>query len=311
MKALIKYYILIAAVLVWLLPLNTFAKQPLNVHVSIMPQKYFVERIGKTNVKVDVLVKPGKNPATYSPSPDQIKKLMSADVYFRIGVPFENGILHKIKAIAGAKVVDTRQGIILRKMGEHYQDEKNPDRATEPQNHDVDHQDNKNHPDRAGNDPHIWMSPLMVKIQAHTIFKTLSSIDQNNRDEYKKNYELFVKDLDELDHRLKTILKDLKMKNLFVFHPSFGYFTDAYGLKQIAIETMGKTPKGKTLSNIIKLAKKQKTRVIFAQPQFDRNTAEKIASAINGVVVFIDPLSYDYLANMENIAQSIAGVLKK
>ncbi|MCK5350110.1 MAG: zinc ABC transporter substrate-binding protein, partial [Desulfobacula sp.] len=140
---------------------------------------------------------------------------------------------------------------------------------------------------------------------------TLSSIDQNNRDEYKKNYELFVKDLDELDHRLKTILKDLKMKNLFVFHPSFGYFTDAYGLKQIAIETMGKTPKGKTLSNIIKLAKKQKTRVIFAQPQFDRNTAEKIASAINGVVVFIDPLSYDYLANMENIAQSIAGVLKK
>ncbi|MBC2703764.1 zinc ABC transporter substrate-binding protein [Desulfobacula sp.] len=297
MKALIKYYILLAAVLVWLMPLNTFAKQPLNVHVSIMPQKYFVERIGKTNVKVDVLVKPGKNPATYSPSPDQIKKLMSADVYFRIGVPFENGILHKIKAIAGAKVVDTRQGIILREM--------------EEQDHNAEHQDNKNHHDSVGKDPHIWMSPLIVKTQAHTIFEALYSIDQNNRDEYKKNYELFVKDLDELDHRLKTILKDLKMKNLFVFHPSFGYFTDAYDLKQVAIETMGKTPKGKTLSNIIKLAKKQKTRVIFAQPQFDRNTAEKIASAINGVVVFIDPLSYDYLANMENIAQSIAGVLKK
>ncbi|WP_299978935.1 zinc ABC transporter substrate-binding protein [Desulfobacula sp.] len=311
MKALIKHYMFVVAVLVWLLPLNTFAKPPLNVHVSIMPQKYFVERIGKTNVKVDVLVKPGKSPATYSPSPDQIKKLMSSDIYFRIGVPFENGILHKIKSITGAKVVDTRQGVVLREMEGHYHDKENLDRATEPQNHGVNHQDNKNYHDPVGKDPHIWMSPLIAKAQAHTIFKTLSTIDPDNRDEYKKNYEMFVKDLDELDHRLKTILKDLKGENLFVFHPSFGYFTDAYGLKQVAVETMGKTPKGKTLSNIIKLAKKQKTRVIFAQPQFDRNTAEKIASAINGVVVFIDPLAYDYLANMKNIAQSIAGVLKK
>ena len=129
--------------------------------------------------------------------------------------------------------------------------------------------------------------------------------------EIEVNYELFVKDLDELDHHLKTLLKDLKGENLLVFHPSFGYFTDAYGLKQVAIETIGKSPKGKSLSNIIKLAKKQKTRVIFAQPQFDRNTAQKIASAINGVVVFIDPLAYDYMANMVNIAQSISGVLKK
>nr|MDA3787192.1 zinc ABC transporter substrate-binding protein [Desulfobacula sp.] len=118
-------------------------------------------------------------------------------------------------------------------------------------------------------------------------------------------------DLDDLDNRLKTVLKDLKGGNLFVFHPAFGYFTDAYGLKQIAVEAMGKAPKGKALSEIIKLAKKEKTRVIFVQPQFDRNAAQKIASAINGAVVSIDPLAYDYLANMENIAQSIAGALKQ
>ncbi len=74
---------------------------------------------------------------------------------------------------------------------------------------------------------------------------------------------------------------------------------------------MGKAPKGKELSNIIKLAKKQGTRVIFAQPQFDNNTAKKIASAINGVVVFIDPLAYDYLTNMETIAESVTMALKK
>ncbi|MCK5695708.1 MAG: zinc ABC transporter substrate-binding protein [Desulfobacula sp.] len=293
MKIFIKYYILVMASLIWMLPLNLFAKPSLlNVHVSILPQKYFVERIGKDKVKVDALVKPGKSSATYSPSPDQMKKLASSDVYFRIGVPFENGILHKIKSIAGIMIVDTRKDIVLRSMEEH--------------NH-----DGRDQNESIGKDPHIWMNPLIVKIQAHTIFKTLSNIDPANRDEYKMNYEQFVKNLDELDHHLKTLLKNLKGENLLVFHPSFGYFTDAYGLKQVAIETMGKSPKGKALSNIIKRAKKQKIRVIFAQPQFDRNTAQKIASAINGVVVFIDPLAYDYMANMKNIAQSIAGVLKK
>jgi zinc transport system substrate-binding protein len=74
---------------------------------------------------------------------------------------------------------------------------------------------------------------------------------------------------------------------------------------------MGKAPKGKTLSKIIKLAKQQNARVIFAQPQFDRNAAQKIASAINGRVVTLDPLAYDYLANMDKMAQTITGALKK
>ncbi len=308
MKSIIKYIILVTAVLPWLLPLSIFAKSSVRVHVSILPQKYFVERIGKNKVDVDVLVKPGKSPSTYSPSPGQIKKLVSSDVYFRIGMPFENGILYKIKSIAGAVVVDTRKGIMLRKMKNHQHDKEELDTGTEEYSHDTGHNDDKNF---IGKDPHIWMSPLIVKIQAHTIFQTLSNIDPDNKDAYKKNYELFIKDLNELDNRLKTILKELKGKNLFVFHPSFGYFADTYKMRQIAIETMGKAPKGKALSRIIKLAKKQKVRVIFVQPQFDRNAAQKIASAINGAVVPIDPLAYDYLANMESIAQTIAKALKK
>ena len=289
-----------AVALVCLLPINTFADSPINVQVSILPQKYFVERIGKEHVHVDVLVKPGKSPATYSPSPEQMKKLASSHLYFRIGVPFENGIVQKLEAIAGLRVIDTRQGIVLRQMEKHGDDE-----------HDTDHDDGQANHHHAGRDPHIWMSPGTIKIQARTIFNTLSQIDPGARDDYKNNYECFVRDLDDLDNRLKMILKDLKGGNLFVFHPAFGYFTDAYGLKQVAIETMGKAPKGKALSEIIKLAKEEKTRVIFVQPQFDRNAAQKIASAINGAVVSIDPLAYDYLVNMENIAQAVAGALKK
>lgn len=301
MKFIIQYLVPAAVALVMLLPLSTFANSPINVHVSILPQKYFVERIGKDRVNVDILVKPGKSPSTYSPSPDQIKKLMVSDVYFRIGVPFENGILPQLESIAKVKIVDTREGIELRQMEEE-----------ESQDHhkDAGHHDDKEEHHHLGNDPHIWMSPVTVKIQAHTIFQTLSRMDPDGQEKYKTNYDRFVKDLDDLDNRLKTVLKELKGGNLFVFHPAFGYFTDTYGLKQIAVETMGKAPKGKALSAIIKLAKKEKTRVIFVQPQFDRNAAEKIASAINGAVVSIDPLAYDYLSNMEKMAHAIAEGLK-
>ncbi|CCK79211.1 metal ABC transporter solute-binding protein, Zn/Mn family [Desulfobacula toluolica] len=301
MKFFIKYAAIAAALLVYLMPSNIFAKSLVKVHVSILPQKYFVEQIGRDNVKVDVLVKPGKSPSTYSPSPDQIRNLASSDVYFRIGVPFENGILNKIESIANARIVDTRKGIALRTVEKHYH-------GKAAHTHDSVHQNVKN---AIGKDPHIWMNPLMVKKQAHTIFQTLSNIDPDHRNIYKTNYDLFSLELDALDKRLKTILKPLKGQNLFVFHPSFGYFTDAYGLKQVAIETMGKAPKGKELSNIIKLAKKQKARIIFVQAQFDRNAAEKIASAIKGTVVSIDPLAYDYPSNMENIAQTIIRALKK
>ncbi|NOX35503.1 MAG: zinc ABC transporter solute-binding protein [Deltaproteobacteria bacterium] len=299
MNLSINNFVLAAAVILLLLPANLFAGPVIKAQVSILPQKYFVERIGRDNVNVDVLVKPGKSPATYSPSPGQMKKLASSDVYFRIGVPFENGILYKIKSIAGITIVDTRKGIVLRNMDEHHHDK------------DAINDSTGGHSRYIGKDPHIWMSPALVKIQAMTIFQALSNLDPDSRDKYEKNYKLFIKDLDELDNNLKTTLRGLKGRNLFVFHPFFGYFTDAYGLKQVAIETMGKSPKGKTLSNIIKLAKNQKVRVIFVQPQFDRNAAQKIASAIKGAVVSIDPLAYDYLANMKNIAKTIAGTLKK
>jgi zinc transport system substrate-binding protein len=291
-------------------PLNTWAMPVLKVQVSILPQKYFVEAVGGDRVRVDVLVKPGKSPATYSPSPDQIRRLASSQVYFRIGVAFENGLLEKINAISGLKVVDTRQGIKLRTMGSHLHEAEHPEPGrSESSDHHAGAHGRGDESD--GKDPHIWMSPVLVKQQAHTIYRTLADMDPEGGPAYQKNYHEFIRTLDELDLHLKTVLKDLNGENLFVFHPSFGYFTDQYELKQVAVESMGKAPKGKELSRMIKQAKKENARVIFVQPQFDRNAAVKIASAIKGAVVSIDPLAYDYLGNMENMAQVIARELNR
>jgi len=308
MNPIKKYPALAVMVLFCLLPLSVSAKTPVNVQVSILPQKYCVERIGKDRVNVDVLVKPGKSPEIYSPSPDQIKTLVSADLYFRIGIDFETGLMDKIQAVAGLKIVDTREGITLRDMEAHHHEGEDHAEGKD-HDHDAEHHEDKKGHAHMGKDPHIWMSPENIKIQAHTTFQALVQMDPEGRETYQANYDSFVKDLETLDLHLKNVLKPLQGENLFVFHPAFGYFTDRYGLRQIAVETMGKAPKGKDLSNIIKLAKKEKARVIFVQPQFDQSAAEKIASAVNGVVVSIDPLAYDYIANMEIMADTIAKAL--
>jgi zinc transport system substrate-binding protein len=75
------------------------------------------------------------------------------------------------------------------------------------------------------------------------------------------------------------------------------------------VETMGRSPKGKELSAIIKLARQENTRVIFVQPQFDSNAARKIAQALNAAVVPIDPLAYDYLNNMAMMADTVSNTL--
>ncbi len=275
---------------------SAYARPPVNVHVSIQPQKYFVERIAKELATVDVLVKPGKSPATYSPTPDQVRSLSAADVYFRIGVPFENGFMHKVESIApNVKLVDCRQGIQMRTMAAHVHDHGS-------KGHDEEHDD---HGKTAGKDPHIWMSPLLVKHQAGIILKTLQEMDPDNAAVYKKNYMDFLQDLDTLHQTLSELLAPYNGAALFVFHPAFGYFADTYGMHQVAVETMGKAPKGKNLAKIIKRAKKEKAKVIFVQPQFDTNAARNIASAIKGHVVSINPLAYDYLANMQAIARAI------
>ncbi len=273
----------------FLLPaLGLCAQLPIKVQVSILPQQYFVEQIGKDRVQVEVLVKPGRSPEIYSPSPDQIRNLMGADVYFRIGVDFENGIIDRLKTAPGLKIVDTREGIALRDMTDV---------------HAHDHSSGHGH---AGKDPHVWLNPANVKIMARKIFQTLCDLDPAGRRDFQQGYESFIRDLDRLDQSLKDSLAGLRGQYLFVFHPAFGYFTDQYGLKQMAVETMGKSPKGKALSALIKLAREKNARVIFVQPQFDKSSAEKIASAIDGAVIAMDPLAYDYPANMNHMARTIA-----
>ena len=159
-------------------------------------------------------------------------------------------------------------------------------------------------------DPHIWLSPPLVMLQARTILMALLELDPTRRTVYEANYKAFIMELLELDAEIRNIFWGQPRGTAFmVFHPSWGYFADAYGLKQIPIELEGKEPKPAQIKALIEIAREENVKVIFVQPQFSTKRAEIIAKAIGGRIVFADPLAEDWAYNLREQAIKIETAL--
>jgi len=248
---------------------------PLNVTVSILPQKCFVERIGGEYVSVNVMVLPGNSPATYEPKPEQLMALSEAALYVSIGVPFEKAWLDKIaSANSEMLMVDTTQGI-----------------------------------EKVGNDPHIWLSPTLVKTQAQTIYEALVQFDPAHKEAYHANLDSFLADIDALDADIRKTLDGVGSKKFMVFHPAWGYFARDFGLEMIPIEVGGQEPSAAELADLVTGAKEEGIKVIFAQPEFSTKDAETIANEIGGKVLLISPLDPGWLDNLRRVADTFADAL--
>ena len=273
--------------------------------VSIVPQKTFVQAIAKDNVDVHVMIRPGFSPATYDPTPQQLLKLARADLYFRVGVPFEDAWMSRIREAAPAmKVIDTRKGIQLLEMLGHGHDHDHG-HETGTTIHDHEHEHGHNH-ELTGSDPHIWLDPVRVKKQVETIADALKAVDPQRAAAYDANRQRFQQKLDDLDQDIASRIQKSGIRKFMIFHPSLGYFADRYGLKQMAIEVEGKSPGASDLGKIIEHARSEGVRTVFVQKEFSAHAAEKIAEAIDGQVVVLDPLAADYFANLRRIADAIA-----
>ena len=266
--------------------------EPIPVFVSILPQKYFVERIGGEQVKVEVMVNPGESPATFNPNPKKMSLLSQAKLYFSIGVPFETIWIDRI------------QSIHLNLQFVPLHDEAH-DKSGTDQGH--------GHPSRhshGSSDPHIWTSPAKVKLMAKKIKETLVRAEPQKEKYFEANLRAFHNDLDALDRDIREILARSDNHRFLVFHPAWSYFAEDYGLEQISIEDGGKEPGARTLQKIIEKGKKLGIKVIFVQKQFSLSIAKKIAKMIGATVREMDPLAEDYLENMRLTATAISGALQ-
>jgi zinc transport system substrate-binding protein len=277
-------------------------EKPLQVTVSIVPQEYFVERIGGDQVSVNAMIQPGVDPHTYEPKPEQLKTTAQSQAYFKIGVSLEDAWKDRLNSVNNQMlIVDTSQGV-----------NKIPLTVEHDHDHDHDHAQEKEHQAEKNTlDPHIWLSPKRVKAQAETIYKTLAQLDPAHQAEYRANFEKFSQELDALDQEIRQNLAGVKNKKFLVFHPEWGYFAQDYGLEMIAIEVDGNEPTAAQLGELIKQAKKDNIKVIFAQPEFSQKSAETIAREIGGQVITISAFDENWSENLRQVSQKMAAVLNQ
>ena len=268
--------------LLWLAIPVAASAAPLNVFVTVPTLKTFVKTIGGEKVQVTSMIKPGQNPHTFSPTPQQITALANASLYLKSSDLFERAWMSRIRSVnPGMKVVEINPA---------------PNALESDDGHDHHHE----------SDPHFWTNPKTAIAMADAIGNALIAIDPAHADLYKENLNQFTTTLSSVDDQIRHKLRGLKKTTFLVVHPAWSHFANAYNLTQVAIEHEGKPPGGRAMAALIELAKREEISVIITQPQFSQQSAKQLADAIDGEIVTVDPLSLEYQKTLLKMADLIA-----
>lgn len=251
------------------------------VAVTIPPEQEFAERVGGDHVRVVLLVPPGADPHTYEPTPGVLADVAQADMYAAVGsgIEFELAWQEKIAALNPEMlVVDCSRGVDLISTAG----------------------------DGQRTDPHIWTSPRNAKIMVENIREGLIAVDPANAEDYRRNADAYLAELDALDAEIAGALAESGVTKVMVYHSSWAYLARDYGFTEVPIEEEGKEPSPQRIEHLIMQAKEEHIRVIFASPEYSTRSAEVIADEIGGTVVTVSPLAKDYLENMRQVASAFA-----
>lgn len=248
------------------------------VLTSFYPLYEFASQVGQDKVDVSLLVPSGVEPHDWEPTIHDIQRMQQADLVIINGIGFENWIENIDEINSRALIVDTSKGVEIMST--------------------VD--------ERLEGDPHIWLNPVMAKIQVQNIAKSLIQVDPENKKIYQENADKYITKLDSLDAKIKDELKGCKT-DFIAFHNAFSYFAIQYGLNQHTIVKTNapnaeSTPK--TLENLINQAKEFETNVIFTEERVDTRTSQVIANELGGRVLVLSPLEVieddsNYIKKME------------
>jgi zinc transport system substrate-binding protein len=261
------------------------------IFVSIPPQAGLLKALVGDSADVRTLVGEGQSPHAYEPTARQLAALGEAEMLFTVGVPFEKSLMKKIEPLyPDLPIIGTDMQIEKRSMG-----------------HEHHHADGEacTH-DHGEQDPHVWLSAANAQLIATAMFQALETDGLADPAAYTN----LIQTLETLDAATAEQLAPYKGSRFYVFHPSFGYFADRYGLVEVPIELDGKSPSPRQLGDLIEAAQVDGVKVIFVQKQFPVESANAVANAIGGSVVQLNPLDEDVVANLKQIAEAIEASYK-
>lgn len=257
-----------------------------QVAVTILPQKYLLDKIVGDSIQVVCAIPQGGNPEEYATTPRQMKEITTSVLYFKVGeLGFEKTTLPSIvKNTSNIKVIDLSKGL---------------DFITSKCSHGGE--------EHSHSDPHYWTSPKGAKLMATNMYNAIVEFDNKNLSYYTSNYMQLMLQLEALDREVDSILSTAKCRQFAIFHPSLSYFARDYDLQQLSLEENGKEMTPQRMQQVIEEAKAKGVKTVFIQNEFTPEQVKTFAQEIESSVVVINPLAYNFIEEIKQIAHAISG----
>ncbi|OOF84758.1 zinc ABC transporter substrate-binding protein ZnuA [Rodentibacter ratti] len=267
-----------------------------DVLASVKPLGFIASAVANGVTDTQILVPTGASPHDYSLKLSDIQKVKSADLVLWVGEDVDSFLEKPISQIDRQKVIIIAdlaevKPLLTQAHHEHFHEEGEHDHKHEHKSgHEHDH-DHENHEGLSTN-WHVWYSPAISQIVAQKVADKLIVQFPTKKALIEKNLADFNRTLAEQSDKIKAQLAPFKEKGFFVFHDAYGYFNDAYGLKQTGYFTINPlvAPGAKTLAHIKEEIVEHRVNCLFAEPQFTPKVIESLAKGTSVNVGRLDPI---------------------
>lgn len=246
--------LVLLTILFILIPCLSEAKT-LRVVTSFSILGDMVQQVGGRRVEVKSLVGPDVDAHTYEPTPADIRYLSEADLFIVNGLKFE-GWLGRLLESSGykGKVIIASKGVRALKIPEL-------DENGVPVS--------KKDASPGEYDPHAWQALSNGIIYVNNIVDALVTADKKNAATYKANGRLFIKEISELEKKVKAeikLLPDYKRK-VITSHDAFQYYGKTYIIQFIAPVGMSTEaePSAQDIARLIDQIRDQHIRALFLE----------------------------------------------
>jgi zinc transport system substrate-binding protein len=247
-----------------------------KVAASIFPLADLVRKVGGDRVEVITLLPSGASEHTFEPTTAQMRMIADINLYVKVGAGMD---VWADRLILGARkqplVLEATSGIplISVSMEEITQQSK--------------------HHDHEGDDPHVWLDPLLMRdYLLPQVERTLSQLQPSDAAYFKENRTRFARELTQLYDEMNSTIRTFRTREFIAMHSAWGYLAKRFALHQVAaVEPFpGKEPSARYIAALVSKARKNGVTTIFAEPQISPKSAQVLASELGGKVLVLDPL---------------------
>lgn len=147
-------------------------------------------------------------------------------------------------------------------------------------------------------DPHVWNSPVNVKVWVSNIEKALAAADPADAADFRSNAVKYSKELDALNAYAKSVIETVPKdrRKILTSHDAFGYFGREYGvqfLSPIGLSTETEASAA-DVAKLIDQIKAEKVKTYFFENSNDSRLVAQIAKATGaqpGGELYVESLS--------------------